>query len=64
MGDQLNIDTVDAEQIDPDALARQWCFTKELRRDIYPAVDPKNPEINAKGKKVLITGGSHGVGKV
>lgn len=35
-----------------------------MRREIYPAIDPKNPELCAAGKTVLITGGTGGIGGV
>ncbi len=38
-------------------------FTKAVYRDVYPAVDPKRPELSQKGKVVLITGASRGIGK-
>jgi hypothetical protein len=30
--------------------------------DIYPAIDPTRPELSAKGKSVVITGGGSGIG--
>lgn len=51
------------QQPDPDAYTRPMGFTKTIHRDVYPAIDPKNPENNASGKSILITGGSRGIGK-
>jgi NAD(P)-dependent dehydrogenase (short-subunit alcohol dehydrogenase family) len=32
-------------------------FTAEWHNNTYPAIDPKRPELSAKGKKVVVTGG-------
>lgn len=37
-------------------------FTKKYHREQYAAVSPKNPDITAAGKIVIITGGSKGIG--
>lgn len=50
--------------MDPNAYTTPFQFTKSLRRDIYPAVDPKNPELKATGKTILITGATGGLGGV
>ncbi|KAI1773339.1 hypothetical protein F4818DRAFT_443183 [Hypoxylon cercidicola] len=42
---------------DPDA------FTLPYHRDVYPLFEPIQPELSAKGKTVLITGVSGGIGK-
>ncbi|KAK4950603.1 hypothetical protein LTR10_010596 [Elasticomyces elasticus] len=36
--------------------------TKAMHRDVYPTVDPKNPELRVEGKVVLITGAASGIG--
>jgi NAD(P)-dependent dehydrogenase (short-subunit alcohol dehydrogenase family) len=38
-------------------------FTKGVYRDVYPAVNPKNPELSKAGKIVMITGASRGIGR-
>ncbi|KAF2465096.1 NAD(P)-binding protein [Lindgomyces ingoldianus] len=52
-----------ADQTDPDYWTKQVLFTKSYHRDVYPAIDPKNPSNSAAGKIVLITGASEGLGK-
>ena len=39
-------------------------FTKVVYRDLYPAVDPTLPAMSQKGKVVMITGASKGIGKL
>jgi hypothetical protein len=54
-----------AQQLpDPDMYTKPFAFTPTSHRDVYPAIDSKNPDISAKGKSVLITGGSRGIGRV
>jgi hypothetical protein len=48
---------------DPDAIVKLQQFTKTYHRDVYPAIDAKNPTNSAAGKSVLITGGGRGIGK-
>ncbi|TIA77071.1 NAD(P)-binding protein [Aureobasidium pullulans] len=48
--------------MDANAYTIPFQFTKSLRRDVYPAINPKNPELNAAGKVVLITGAGGGIG--
>lgn len=38
-------------------------FTKTTYRDVYPAIDPESDPLNQKGRVVLITGASHGIGR-
>jgi len=55
------------QKTNPDALTRPFCFTKTMRRDVYPAIDPENKENSLAGappRGVIITGGSRGIGKV
>src|ERR1700733_6695160 len=40
----------------------KW-FTPTYHHHSYPAIDPSRPELSAKGKVVLITGGGQGIGK-
>ncbi|TIA09542.1 NAD(P)-binding protein [Aureobasidium pullulans] len=48
--------------MDANAYTTPFQFTKSLRRDVYPAIDPQNPDLNAAGKVVLITGAGGGIG--
>jgi len=50
--------------MDPHVLTTPFQFTKSMRREIYPAIDPKNPELSAANKTILITGATGGVGGV
>lgn len=50
--------------MDPNAFTTPFQLTKSMRREIYPAIDPKNPELSAVGKTVLITGATGGIGGV
>ncbi|KAH8880997.1 NAD(P)-binding protein [Thozetella sp. PMI_491] len=38
-------------------------FTKTWHNEPYAAIDPKRPELSAKGKFVVVTGGATGLGK-
>lgn len=49
---------------DPDMFTAPNSLTKNYYRDIYPAVDPTNPELSASGKVVVITGAAGGIGFV
>jgi NADPH:quinone reductase-like Zn-dependent oxidoreductase len=46
-----------------DAIVKLQQFTKTYHRDVYPAIDARNPTNSAAGKSVLITGGGSGIGK-
>ncbi|KAI1456431.1 NAD(P)-binding protein [Annulohypoxylon moriforme] len=48
---------------DPNAFTFPYQLTKRLHRDVYPLLEPTQPELSAKGKTVLITGVSGGIGK-
>ncbi|KAJ8124648.1 hypothetical protein O1611_g8993 [Lasiodiplodia mahajangana] len=48
---------------DLDTVTWLYQLTKTAHRDMYPALEPSNPDIAANGKTVLITGVSGGVGK-
>ncbi|KAF3015297.1 hypothetical protein E8E14_007937 [Neopestalotiopsis sp. 37M] len=41
---------------DPNAFTYPYQLTKQIRRDVYPLLEPTQPELSAKGKTVLITG--------
>ncbi|KAK7926938.1 NAD(P)-binding protein [Apiospora marii] len=49
---------------DPNAFTLPYQLTKQFHRDVYPLLEPTQPELSAKGKTVLITGVSGGIGKV
>jgi hypothetical protein len=47
-----------------DMFTAPYSLTKTYHRDIYPAVDPTNPELSASGKVIVVTGAAGGVGFV
>ncbi|EXK25055.1 hypothetical protein FOMG_18260 [Fusarium oxysporum f. sp. melonis 26406] len=49
---------------DPDAFTLPYQLTKQVRRDVYPLLEPTQPDLSANGKTVLITGVSGGIGKI
>ena len=49
---------------DPNAFTLPYQLTNKIRRDVYPLLEPTQAELSAKGKTVLITGVSGGIGKV
>lgn len=53
-----------AANFDPDSFTRNFLLTKSYHRDLYPAIDPSNPELDASGKVVIITGAGGGLGNV
>ncbi|KAF2649126.1 NAD(P)-binding protein [Lophiostoma macrostomum CBS 122681] len=49
--------------MDPEYFVKLQQFTPHTYRDIYPAIDPtKQPSLSQKGKVVIITGASQGLG--
>ncbi|KAF2094740.1 putative oxidoreductase [Rhizodiscina lignyota] len=48
---------------DPDYYVKLLAFTKSNHRDVYPAIDPTSPSLSQKGKVVVITGASRGIGR-
>lgn len=49
------------------SLPKDWIvtsgqFTRKAHTDVYPAVDPTKPENSLKGKTVIVTGASRGIG--
>jgi NAD(P)-dependent dehydrogenase (short-subunit alcohol dehydrogenase family) len=46
----------------PHGFTVNGAFTSSVYRDVYQAVDPKRPELSQKGKVVIVTGASRGVG--
>lgn len=39
-----------------------WSPTREYHHDIYPSIDPTRPALSAKGKVIVINGGTRGIG--
>ncbi|KAI4942641.1 hypothetical protein J4E91_009810 [Alternaria rosae] len=48
--------------MDANAFTTPFQLTKSLKRDVYPAIDSKNPTLSAKGKTILVTGATGGLG--
>ncbi|UKZ93355.1 uncharacterized protein TrAFT101_008271 [Trichoderma asperellum] len=46
-----------------DYVVTSQAFTKQVYRDVYPAIDPSNPALSQKGKVVIVTGASKGIGR-
>lgn len=51
------------DDLPDDYYVKQSAFTKSLYRDIYPAINPLNEKLSQKGKVIVITGASHGIGQ-
>ena len=49
---------------DSSAYTKPFQLTKSMTRDVYPAIDPKNPKNKASGKVIIITGAGGGIGYV
>lgn len=47
---------------DLDAVTWPVQLTSVIHRDLYPLLEPSNPDLSASGKAVLVTGVSGGVG--
>jgi hypothetical protein len=54
----------DPQQIDVNMFTSPFQLTKSMHRELYAAVEPSNPALSAKGKVVIITGASGGLGAV
>ena len=50
--------------MDIDAFTKPFQLVKQIRRDVYPAIDPSNPDLSVSGKVVLITGAGGQIGGV
>lgn len=50
--------------LDVDMFTSPFQLTNGMHRGLYPAVDPTNPALSAKGKVVIITGAGGGLGAV
>ena len=54
-----------AEQtLDVNMFTSPFQLTKSMHRSLYPAVEPTNPALSAKGKVIIITGAGGGLGAV
>ena len=51
------------EGLPDDFFATQNLFTTSFYRDEYPAIKPEDPRLSQKGKVVVITGASSGIGQ-
>jgi hypothetical protein len=51
------------EELPEDYYVNQFAFTKEIYRNVYSAVNPENERLSQKGKVVVITGASQGIGQ-
>jgi len=51
------------EGLPEDFFATQNLFTTKFYRDEYPAIKPEDPRLSQKGKVVVITGASSGIGQ-
>ena len=50
--------------LDVDLFTKPFQLTKAMHRELYPSLDPSNPNLKASGKVVLITGGGGTLGGV
>jgi len=50
------------ENLPPDHFTKAQQFVPTAHRDVYSAVDPTQPSLSQKGKVVIITGASQGLG--
>ena len=51
-------------KMDVNMFTTPYQLTKSMHRDVYPPVDPSNPDLSAKGKVVIVTGAGGGLGAV
>lgn len=51
-----------SQQVDPDQFTTPFAITPSTHRDPYNAILPENPTNSQKGKIIIITGGSAGIG--
>jgi hypothetical protein len=54
---------MDFSHLPTDHFAKSTQFTKDLYYDVYPSVDPSTAPLSQRGKVVLITGASSGIGR-
>jgi len=46
----------------PELTQHSLQFTKHVYQDVYPSIDPSNPELSLAGRVVIVTGASRGIG--
>lgn len=46
----------------PDHFVKHQQFTPKVYRDVYPAIEPTQASLSQKGKVVIVTGASQGLG--
>ncbi|KAJ5733708.1 hypothetical protein N7493_002494 [Penicillium malachiteum] len=51
-------------EMDVDAGTKAIAFTTNNYRCLYPAIDPTRPDLSQKGKVIVITGASQGLGRL
>lgn len=51
------------KELPEDHYVKLFAFTKTLYRDVYPAINPENEKLSQRGKVVVITGASRGIGQ-
>ncbi len=49
---------------DANAYTKPFQLTRSMTRDVYSKIDPKNPENQATGKIIIVTGAGGGIGYV
>ena len=55
--------TMDLATLPDDFFVTLGQYTKTVYRDQYPAIDPRSAALSQKGKVVIITGASQGLGR-
>ncbi|EDU43895.1 conserved hypothetical protein [Pyrenophora tritici-repentis Pt-1C-BFP] len=50
------------ENLPTDHFVKSQQFVPTVHRDVYPAIDPTQPSLSQKGKVIIITGASQGLG--
>jgi len=53
---------VDLATLPPDWAVTSMQFTRKAYTDMYPAIDPTDPRNSLRGKTVVVTGASRGIG--
>jgi hypothetical protein len=54
---------MDLSHLPIDHFAKADQFTRILYNDLYPSITPSSEELSQKGKIVLVTGASSGIGR-
>lgn len=49
-------------KMDPNHFVKSQQFVPTTHRDVYPAIEPTQPSLSQKGKVIIITGASQGLG--